>query len=69
MFRRKTSKRWCKKLGIMCSWIFDPDGWDRTNFNYSFYKEKITKEEFVNRLSASTIRFEPAVLKLFGGEL
>ncbi|MBY9002070.1 MAG: hypothetical protein KGD64_14215 [Candidatus Heimdallarchaeota archaeon] len=22
---KKTSKKWCKKLGIMLSWIYDPD--------------------------------------------
>lgn len=68
MFRKKTSRKWCKKLGIGLSWIYDPDGWDRTNWEYSFYREKITKEEFISRMLASTVRFEPAMRKLFGGE-
>lgn len=52
----KTSQEWEQlvpsefKLIIM-----DPDGWDRKNFQYSFYEERITKVEFINRLSSSTI--------------
>jgi hypothetical protein len=52
----KTSQEWEQlvpsefKLIIM-----DPDGWDRKNFQYSFYEEKITKVEFINRLTSSTI--------------
>jgi len=34
--------------------IYDPDGWDRTNYQYSFHEEKITKEEFNKRLFNST---------------
>ena len=34
--------------------IYDPDGWDRSNFDYSFNEELITKEEFQMRLSSST---------------
>lgn len=52
----KTSQEWEQlvpsefKLIIM-----DPDGWDRKNFQYSFYEERITKIEFINRLASSTI--------------
>lgn len=52
----KTSQEWERlvpsefKLVIM-----DPDGWNRKNFQYSFYEEKITKNEFLNRLMSSTI--------------
>lgn len=49
---RKTSEEWNKLYNIK---ILDPDGWDRKNFHYSWYKEKITKEEFHNRLLRSTI--------------
>lgn len=65
---KRTSKKWCKKLNIPLDVIWDPDGWDRTNYDYSFNKEKITKQEFINRLSQSTIRFVPAIIKLFGRE-
>ena len=34
--------------------ILDPDGWDRNNFQYSWYEELITFEEFDRRASAST---------------
>ncbi len=34
--------------------ILDPDGWDRSNYDYSFNKELITKEEFDRRLMWST---------------
>ena len=64
----KTSKTWCRKLDISLDAILDPDGWDRTNYDYSFNKEKITKEEFVSRLGQSTVRFIPAIVKLFDGE-
>ena len=34
--------------------IYDADGWDRSNFQYSFYEELITNEEFNQRLMMST---------------
>lgn len=46
-----TSEQWYnqlhpdKKLIVM-----DPDGWDRQNYQYSWFEEKITREEFDNRL-------------------
>lgn len=53
---KKTSKEWLalipKKYNLK---IIDPDGWNRTNYDYSFNKEKITREEFEKRLSFSTI--------------
>ena len=50
---KKTSAEWIKKVGYE---ILDPDGWDRTNYDYSFNKEKITMEEFQKRLSLSTVK-------------
>ena len=53
-----TSEEWnnrlCKKLGVRHI-IMDPDGWDRRNYQYSFYEEPITKTEFNHRLMQSTI--------------
>ncbi len=49
---KKTSKEWLNaqpRLGIT-----DPDGWDRFNYQWSFYTELITKEEFEKRVSMST---------------
>jgi len=34
--------------------ILDPDGWDRRNYQYSFYEEDVTYAEFMNRLFQST---------------
>lgn len=46
-----SSDEWCKSLDII---VLDPDGWNRKDFNYSC-KERITIQEFYNRLSFSTI--------------
>lgn len=50
---KKVSSEWIKEYNIK---ILDPDGWDRKNYDYSFNKEKITKEEFERRLVRSTIQ-------------
>lgn len=49
---KKVSSEWIKEWHIK---ILDPDGWDRTNYDYSFNKEKITRLEFERRLCHSTI--------------
>lgn len=53
---KKTSQEWLesipKEFGVV---IYDPDGWNRKNYKYSFHEELITKEEFKMRLSNSTI--------------
>ena len=48
----KTSNDW-QKL-IPDPKVLDPDGWDRRNFQYSWYEEKITLSEYNKRLSIST---------------
>lgn len=52
----KTSKEWYelvpKKFNLA---ILDPDGWNRSNFDISFNKELITKDQFIKRLMSSTI--------------
>lgn len=54
MSETKTSVEWkeflCPELVIL-----DPDGWDRRKYEYSFMEEKVTKEEFLNRLAHSTL--------------
>ena len=50
---KKTSAEWIKEVGYE---VLDPDGWDRTNYDYSFNKEKITMDEFQKRLFLSTVR-------------
>ena len=48
----KTSEEWQKQFGCL---VYDPDGWDRNNFDYSWFEEKISKQEFLMRFSYSTI--------------
>jgi hypothetical protein len=50
----KTSEDWKQELYPNLV-IIDPDGWDRSNYEYSFCEEKITKEEFEQRLMRSTV--------------
>jgi hypothetical protein len=48
----KTSIEWIAEYPDIT--IIDPDGWDRSNYDYSFNEEKITKEEFERRVFMST---------------
>jgi hypothetical protein len=52
---KKTSDEWQKEnpRTVVC----DPDGWDRTNFQYSWFEEEITFEEYNKRLIHSTCMF------------
>jgi len=58
----KTSNDWYEAIKEHIQ-IRDADGWDRANYQYSFYEEKITKDEFNRRLSASTISGDWSKLK------
>jgi len=49
---KKTSEEWYKLLPKPT--IMDPDGWDRSNYQFSWYEEKITFPEFEMRRMAST---------------
>ena len=49
----KTSQEWQEIFHTIK--VVDPDGWDRTNFEYSWNKEKITREEYSNRIGKSTV--------------
>ena len=51
---KKVSSEWIKEYNCK---IYDPDGWDRKNFEYSFNEEKITRKEFERRLLFSTIHW------------
>lgn len=48
----KTSEEW--KLEHDYIIVYDPDGWDRKNYHYSWYEELITEKEFMNRVHMST---------------
>ncbi len=53
----KTSKQWLKEFNkIKQVVILDPDGWDRSNYDYSFKEELINKDEFEKRLMFSTVQ-------------
>jgi hypothetical protein len=53
---KKTSKEWLQLVSKEFKLkILDPDGWDRSNFDYSFNQELITKNEFLSKLAFSTI--------------
>ena len=56
MEEKKTSQQWYEMIPAKYKLIiYDPDGWDRINYDYSFNEELITKEEFKRRLSFSTV--------------
>ena len=50
----KTSKEWQELYPEIK--VLDPDGWDRQNFKYSWFEEKISFEEYNNRLMYSTCK-------------
>ena len=53
---KKTSIEWLMNIQNHIEFsILDPDGWDRENYQYSFYEERISKEEFLDRLYKSTL--------------
>lgn len=67
MTEEKTSKEWYSRIASGIK-ILDPDGWDRSNYEYSFNKEKITKEEFKRRLYGSTLQTSKVAMKIFEEE-
>lgn len=38
--------------------VLDPDGWDRKNYKYSWYEERITIKEFRGRVMLSTVQMK-----------
>ena len=50
---KKTSADWQEIIPEPL--VLDPDGWDRQNFQHSWYEEQITRKEYFNRLSSSTV--------------
>jgi hypothetical protein len=49
----KTSEEW-QNIYIRTK-VLDPDGWDRRNFQYSWFEELISLEEYQKRTSMSTV--------------
>lgn len=50
----KTSEDWQKQFPNPK--VLDPDGWNRTNFQYSWFEEKISYEEYRKRLFMSSVK-------------
>jgi len=48
----KTSEEWQKQFPN--TKVLDPDGWDRKNYQYSWFEEKITLTEYTTRLYKSS---------------
>ena len=51
--RKMTSREWQEIYPDVR--IVNPDGWDRSNFEYSWNKELISLEEYENRVRESSI--------------
>ncbi len=50
---KKTSEEW--QTLYPDPKVLDPDGWDRKNFQYSWFEELITLGEYQKRLLVSTV--------------
>lgn len=60
----KTSAEWNEMIGGGVN-ILDPDGWDRSNWEFSWHQEKISKKEFGNRVFLSTIESSKVGMDIF----
>ena len=49
---KKTSQQW--QEDNIETIVLDPDGWDRQNYQYSWFEEEITLEEYNSRVFKST---------------
>lgn len=64
---KKTSKDWYAEIPTELGFVlYDPDGWDRSNWEFSFNQELITKEEFVKRIIESTCMGGKKTIEFFG---
>lgn len=48
---KRTSAEWAQDFPLV---VINHDGWDRSNFTFSWFEEKITREEFELRVAKST---------------
>jgi len=46
----KTSQEWQEESDVI---VYDPDGWDKKNYDYSWFEEKISLVEFEKRFIKS----------------
>lgn len=59
---KKTSEQWQAELEMDVK-VLDPDGWDRENYQYSFYEERITELEYRQRVAMSSVKWDPKEMK------
>lgn len=61
----RTSEEWQKLVQAIYPdyMILDPDGWDRTNYQYSWHEELISQEEFEKRAGRSTCQWPNKMLQ------
>ncbi len=52
-----TSSDWVRLVESPVFQILDPDGWDRSNYKFSWFEERITANEFRNRSMLSTCQW------------
>ena len=52
MKETKTSEEWQKQFPRLI--VYDADGWNRGDWQYSWYEEQITEEEYKARTQRST---------------
>lgn len=63
MEQLRTSEQWYNRIPKKYKFtILDPDGWDRKNYDYSFYRERITFNEFMSRVMYSTCELNRDIL-------
>jgi len=46
----KTCQEWQEESDVI---VYDPDGWDKKNYDYSWFEEKISLVEFEKRFIKS----------------
>lgn len=62
---KQTSDKWYGQLLLSKNIkILSPEGWDRDNFDFSWHKEEITKEEFVERTLLSITTNDKNIFKV-----
>lgn len=61
--RYKTSIEWQEEYFEIQ--VLDPNGWNRKNLQYSWHEEKITLQEYKNRLLESTCKFNVDIKEYF----
>lgn len=48
----QSSEEWAKSIDVI---VVDPDGWDRSDWQFSWFEQRITLNEFHRRVNKSTI--------------